>query len=197
VLVVNVDQDGPAGSVGLAIGDYLMGLDRRVVMTPEDAIATLMRYAPRTTVIMTVWRQGKTLTQPVVLGTQQAFPDQVAEDPRPYLAAATRMDATPKILTALGLELANTQSGPQIVSVDLGSPAEGIGLRKSDVILGIDGVKTANAAAVTEAIRKQPADNNLTFTVLRDGRQKNLTLRLNQPPVSAPTVPTGNNSASQ
>lgn len=62
VLIVKVNQDTPAWISGLTAGDYLMRLEAQSIKTPEDYLTILQDQAPRGSVKLVVWREGKTFS---------------------------------------------------------------------------------------------------------------------------------------
>jgi serine protease Do len=68
--------------------------------------------------------------------------------------------------------------GARIMSITEGSAAEKAGLRKSDVITKINDIKVNDPEDLTEAIHKFKADDKVTVTYIRDGKEQKATATL-------------------
>lgn len=69
-------------------------------------------------------------------------------------------------------------SGAEIDSVMPGTPAEDGGLEKGDVIIEVDGDRVTDGIALIVAIRTHQPGEEVSFTVVRDGEEKTVTLTL-------------------
>ncbi|HHU38323.1 MAG TPA: PDZ domain-containing protein [Propionibacterium sp.] len=65
-------------------------------------------------------------------------------------------------------------SGAGIASVSEDSPAARAGLREGDVIASIDGVNVDSSTAVIAYVRSQEIGSTHTFTIIRDGEEKEI-----------------------
>lgn len=109
---------------------------------------------------------------------------------RPFLGI-TPLDAPPQLAGALGLE---EPGGAYILSVVEGSPADEAGLRGDraaaqgallgggDVILAVEGEKLRNAGDLAAALADQEIGEEVTLTVLRDGRRQEIEVTLDTRP---------------
>jgi len=75
----------------------------------------------------------------------------------------------------LGVDPASTT---QIGGVMEGLPAEAAGLRKHDVIVGVDGSSEAGPDAIRAALKEKEPGDTLTLEVLRDGERRVVTATL-------------------
>jgi putative serine protease PepD len=69
-------------------------------------------------------------------------------------------------------------SGAQIDEVIADTPADDAGLEEGDVVVALDGQKVTDGIALIVSIRAHQPGETLTFTVLRDGDQKDLDITL-------------------
>ena len=69
-------------------------------------------------------------------------------------------------------------SGAEIDEVIDGAPADEAGLEKGDVVVALNGHKVTDGIALIVSIRTHQPGETLTFTVLRDGDQKELHITL-------------------
>ncbi|NPC95867.1 trypsin-like peptidase domain-containing protein [Nocardioides sp. zg-DK7169] len=69
-------------------------------------------------------------------------------------------------------------SGAEIDSVMAGSPAEDSGLEAGDLVVEIDGERVTDGIALIVAIRTHQPGETVEFTVMRDGRERQVEVRL-------------------
>jgi serine protease Do/serine protease DegQ len=84
-------------------------------------------------------------------------------------------DLTPDLASAFGLE---KLQGAVVNSVLKDSPAAKAGLQAGDVITGINQKPVRNAGDVRNHIGLLPVGESVSFTVLREGKQKELTAKV-------------------
>lgn len=79
------------------------------------------------------------------------------------------------------LKIPNTVNGGVVLyKVNSGSPADKAGLKKYDVIVGIDGKTVANQADLREQLYTHKVGDKTTLTYYRGTEKKTVTLKLNQ-----------------
>ena len=86
---------------------------------------------------------------------------------RPWIGVAS-VKVTPQLARYYGLPVTE---GALIARVEPYSPADDVGLRKGDIIEGIDGNRVEDPAQVASHVRKKHVNDQLTITVNRYGRQ--------------------------
>ena len=69
-------------------------------------------------------------------------------------------------------------SGAEIEEVLDGTPAEDAGLEKGDVVVALEGQKVTDGIALIVSIRSHQPGETLTFTVVRDGDEKDIKVTL-------------------
>lgn len=62
------DASSPAKDAGLLVGDIVVSLDKRRLVTRKDLMTAVAERTPGDIIQVTVWREGKTLKIPVKLG---------------------------------------------------------------------------------------------------------------------------------
>lgn len=86
-------------------------------------------------------------------------------------------DVSPELEEYLG-ETLNVNRGVYIMEVNEGSGGEAAGLKKGDIITGVDGVETFNVATLQEMVaRKRPGDK-VDVKFLRAGKEMKVTATL-------------------
>lgn len=88
-------------------------------------------------------------------------------------------DITPEISEALGIE---RREGGLISEVREGSPADGAGIRRGDVVVSVNGEKIADASALARKLALLEPGVPTEFVVLRDGRERTYSVKLVEHP---------------
>ena len=83
------------------------------------------------------------------------------------------------------------RAGAQISQISQGTPAAQAGLRKGDVVVAVDGERVDSALALVANIRERGVGDKVSLTVLRDGKQLDLTATLGGQVRQHPVVRTG------
>lgn len=97
---------------------------------------------------------------------------------RPWIGVAS-MKVTPQLARYYGLPAAE---GALIAKVEPYSPADDAGLRKGDIIEGIDGDRVEDPSQIATHVRKKRVDDRLTLTVNRYGRQLQVPVQVDERP---------------
>jgi putative serine protease PepD len=70
------------------------------------------------------------------------------------------------------------RAGARVSQISQGTPAAQAGLQKGDVVVAVDGERVDSALALVANIRERGVGDKVSLTVLRDGRQLDLTATL-------------------
>src|SRR6185503_18516191 len=97
---------------------------------------------------------------------------------RPWIGVAS-MKVTPQLARYYGLPVTD---GALIARVEPYSPADDAGLRKGDIIEGIDGNRVEDPSHIASHVRKKHADERLVLTVNRYGRQLQVPVQVDERP---------------
>ncbi len=92
----------------------------------------------------------------------------------PYLGVRIQ-DLTPRIAQALKTRV---KQGVVVVSVQSGTPAAQAGIRRGDIIVGLNGTKVANYADLLGELRKTNPGQQAHVTVVRAAHRKQLTVTI-------------------
>ena len=152
-LVISSHEDSPASNAGLKPGDAIVMINNTDILSPRDLARLIASYNPGTTITLTVWRDGETLTLTTKLG-------ELPDNP-----AVSDKDTTPRDdinLSQLGLELISAKEagvandGVIITKINPGSVAFKKGLRVGNIILEVSGKNVVTpediSASITEAL---------------------------------------------
>lgn len=91
-----------------------------------------------------------------------------------YLGVDIR-DVSDEDVVALKLK---ERCGAEVIHVDHDGPAGKLGLRRNDVILGMNGQEIKNQAQLRQMLRETPAGQSVTLVISRDGRQQTMSTQL-------------------
>src|SRR5919197_876338 len=95
---------------------------------------------------------------------------------RPWIGVAS-MKLTPQLARYYGLP---ASEGALIAKVEPYSPADDAGLRKGDIIEGIDGSRIEDPSQIAAHVRKKHVNDQLTLTVNRYGRQLQVPIHVDE-----------------
>ena len=97
---------------------------------------------------------------------------------RPWIGVAS-MKVTPQLARYYGLP---ASEGALIAKVEPYSPADDAGLRKGDIIEGVDGDRVEDPSQIASHVRKKHVDERLVLTVNRYGRQLQVPVQVDERP---------------
>ena len=167
-LVSSVYAGGPAAKAGLKASDVVMAIDG---INTEDPDAFGYRFSTKplgSTTRLTVQRSASTMAVDVTLA---AAPEVPARDERlisgssPFVGA-TIDNLSPAVAEELGV--AATAEGVVVTSVEPGSTAERIGLKRGDLVLEVNSAKIGDTRALAKVAAGDPSVWRLAIG--RDGQ---------------------------
>jgi len=97
---------------------------------------------------------------------------------RPWIGVAS-MKVTAQLARYYGLP---ASEGALVAKVEPYSPADDAGLRKGDIIEGIDGSRIEDPTQIASQVRKKRVNDQLTLTVNRYGRQFQVPVQVDERP---------------
>ena len=162
VLVGEVEPRSPAAAAGVRRGDVIVRIDGRQLRSRQDYWEQVRTYAPEQSVRLTVWRDGG--EQDLTLRTA-SFPDQ-------------RVDALAWEL--VGIEVEQAGDRLRVARVRRDSPADRIGLRRDDILLGL----ARTPLQTVEDFRRKVLDfrfsESIPLSVARGPRHYHVTIPLDR-----------------
>lgn len=198
VLVTDVEENSPAAKAGLRANDVITEYNgQRVEGTAQ--FRRMVRETPAgRTVQLTLWRDGRSQTVSVELGSWQDQFRQRFRVVEPNLELRVpRMEifreffpGTP-VLGIVGEDLSGQLAeyfgvpdgeGVLVREVRSGSPAEKAGLKAGDVILRVDNERVRTLAELREKLRSPREEKTVKLDVLRRGQSLSLNVVIEPPP---------------
>jgi serine protease Do len=181
-------------------GDVITAIDGKPVNDFEDLVGYLVGSTKvNQQVTLTVLRQGKEQQIEATLGARPKPEGQQGQTEGSTVGQAwlgiQGITITPDIAQATGLTA--DQQGILVEQVELGSPADNAGLRGSfkptiiaghqmavggDVIIGVDGQPVSRMEELQTFIQQAQPGQEITLTLLRDGKQIEVPLTLSERP---------------
>jgi putative serine protease PepD len=87
----------------------------------------------------------------------------------------------------LGVQTQDASNGAQVAQLTAGSPAEGAGLQRGDLITSIDGKAVDGASALSGVVDGHKPGDTVQLQIDRNGSEKTIDVKLGQRPNSAQT----------
>jgi S1-C subfamily serine protease len=193
--------DGEQVRVG---GDVIVAIDDQPVKEFDELVAYLARHTEvGQTVTLTVLREGQeqeleaTLVARAASETASAQPEQGST--RGAWLGLTGMTLTANIAETMNLD--TDQQGVLIGQIEQGGPADQAGLRGSykpvtidgrqvsvggDIITALDGKAVNQIADLQALVQQAEPGQQVTLTILRDGKQVEVSVTLAERPASIP-----------
>jgi Do/DeqQ family serine protease len=173
-LVASITPASPAGRSGLKTSDLIVAIDGQEI---EDPNAFDYRFATKAiggSARLGVVRSGKEVAVTVAL---EAIPDTprdelVIASPSPFQGAKIS-NLSPALADELRLE--TSAQGVVIVDIASGSPAQGLGFQRGDLILQVNSAKIAKTRDLEKAAGQQ--SRVWRITIMRGGQQMSVELR--------------------
>ena len=172
-LVSNITPNSPSARAGLKLSDLIVSIDGQAV---DDPNTFDYRFATRPlggAAAIEVQRGGKPvkLTIPLEIAPDTGRDEIIIKSRSPFQGAKVA-----NISPALADELKLDSSIEGIVVIDLAddAPAAGVGFKKGDIILAVNGQKIGKTADLAKAVLE--SSRLWRITVIRGGQQINVTL---------------------
>ncbi len=144
-----IGNDSPGAKAGVKAGDVITAVDGEQIDDAKSLSRVIGSKPPGTTVQLTIWRDGKSMTLSVTLGTLN---DKAQAQPTP--PAPTTTPDQSSVQTDVGLTLVPNSKGDGVLvqNVDPNSVAAGK-FDTGETILDVNGTKVSNGQDFENAIK--------------------------------------------
>lgn len=174
IFVQSVTDGGPAAQAGMKASDIIVGVNGQTVNTGDQLVSIISEARPGTTMNLKVLRDGKTIEVPVKIGDRAAImadngPGDSAPEGEEGEATHARLGISVQNLTSGDRQQMGLSAGGVLVaSVEPGSFAEDLGLRKGDVIVEINRRAVTSATDVRDIMQSAKPGEAMAFKLKRN-----------------------------
>jgi serine protease Do len=203
VYLSEVEEDSPAAKAGLKKGDVVLEFNGEHVEGTVQFRRLIREIPAGHTVQISVWRDGRSQSMSITLGSAADSGDWNVMNTMPAVApmppAAPRARAfsfsmpnfelyagAPAPTIGISAEDLSGQLGDYfgapdgegvlITEVESGTPAEKAGLKAGDVVIKVAGERVRNLGEMRDRLRDKRDDKTVQLTVLRKGSEQTLTV---------------------
>lgn len=165
-LVAGVEKNGPADKGGLEAGDVILKFDSKPITTSADLPRAVGSTKPGKIVPVEVLRKGSVKTLNIGVGEMPSDPNEVAQSNKPApKVEVNKIGLTLKELTAAQKKKLNGRNGLLVVE-STGTAAQA-GIRRGDVILGLNNSETQSVEQFNKQINAVAAGKTVAVLVQR------------------------------
>jgi len=165
-LIAGVEKGGPADKAGLLPGDIITKFDGKAIGISSDLPRTVGTTKPGKTVPVEILRKGSAKTLTVAVGEMPTDPaEMVSQSKSSPKTEANRIGLILKELTPAQKKRLNGKNG--LLVIDSTGVAAQAGIRRGDVILGLNNTESQSVELFNKQINTAPVGNTIAILVLR------------------------------
>lgn len=165
-LIAGVEKSGPADKGGLLAGDVITKFDSKSITSSSDLPRAVGATKPGKAVPVEILRKGATKTLNISVGEMPTDPNEPAPTSKPTpKAEANKIGLALKELTPAQKKKLNGKNG-LLVAESTGAAAQA-GIRRGDVILGLNNSETQSVELFNKQINAVAAGKTVAVLVLR------------------------------
>ena len=165
-LIAGVEKNGPADKGGLMAGDVIIKFDGKVITASADLPRVVGGTKPGKIAAVDILRKGTVKTLNVGVGETPNEPSDSIPAAKPAAKVeANKIGLTLKELTPQQKKKLNGKNG-LLVTESIGAAAQA-GIRRGDVILGLNNSESQSVEAFNKQINAVPAGKAVAVLVLR------------------------------
>lgn len=165
-LVSNVEKDSPAEKGGLEPGDVILRFDNKPVASSSDLPRIVGSTKPGKQVPVEILRKGNSRVLNIVLGEMPVEQDEVVANAKmPAKTDANRLGLILRELTPQQKKNLNGRNG--LLVVESRAPAAQAGIRRGDVILGLNNTEVQSLEQFNQQLAGIPSGKTVALLVLR------------------------------
>ncbi len=158
--VRSVYPNSPAARAGLEPGDVVVAIDGRLVEGRDDFDTALASAGTGRALVVVFRREGQERTARL---TTERTPDDLGLE---------------ILRRELGVVVRDTKSGPMVSAVTRGSPADGKGIDRGDLLLAVNNRKVKTVEELAKAVEGGFSRSSLVLSVFREPYLYNVTFGL-------------------
>ncbi|MES2546927.1 MAG: Do family serine endopeptidase, partial [Pseudomonadota bacterium] len=165
-LIAGVEKNGPADKGGLEAGDVITKFDNKAIVSSSDLPRAVGASKPGKVVAVEILRKGAVKNLNVGVGEMPTDPSEAAAPSKsPTKAEANKIGLTLKELTPQQKKKLNGKNG--LLVVDSVGAAAQAGIRRGDVILGLNNSESQSVEQFNKQINAVAAGKTVAVLVLR------------------------------
>lgn len=165
-LVAGVERNGPADKGGLEAGDVITKFDSKPITTSADLPRAVGATKPGKIAAVEILRKGSAKTLSIGVGEMPSESTEVAQSSKPApKAEANKVGLTLKELTPQQKKKLNGKNG--LLVIDSVGAAAQAGIRRGDVILGLNNSETQSVEQFNKQINSVAAGKTVAVLVQR------------------------------
>jgi Do/DeqQ family serine protease len=174
-LVAKVAAKGPAAKAGLVAGDVVVGVDDKEVKDPQAFQYRFITKGIGGSAELSVLRKGQKLKTTIALLPPVEDPPRDARDLVGHhpLSGCTVANLSPAVAQELGVD-DDTRQGVVVIDVKDKTPASRLGVKRGDIVVGLNNQKVASVAQLAAAL--DLSGDRWRLSVERDGKLFNLAI---------------------
>jgi S1-C subfamily serine protease len=174
-LVAKVATKGPAAKAGLVAGDVVVGVDDKEVKDPQAFEYRFLTKGIGGSAELTLLRKGQKLKAIIALLAPVEDPPRDARDltGRHPLSGCKVANLSPAVAQELGID-DDTRQGVVVVDVKDQTPAARLGVKRGDIVVGLNNEKVSSVAQLAAAL--DLSGDRWRLSVERDGKLFNLAI---------------------
>jgi Do/DeqQ family serine protease len=170
VLVTGLYPGGPADRAGLAIGDVVLGINKKILQN-NDALGyrlDTIGIGGDAELVVISGRKRKLVNLRLEEAPETTPRNETEINPEAVLGGATIANLSPAVAQDIGISA--TTRGVVVLDVERRTRAEANGVRKGDVVIAINGVEMKDVADVVKITSRQ-SRRGWQVLLERDGRR--------------------------
>jgi serine protease Do len=165
-LVAGVEKNGPADKGGLEAGDVITKFDSKPIVTSADLPRAVGSTKPGKVAAVEILRKGSAKTLNIGVGEMPNDSNEAAQSNKPEAKTeANKIGLTLKELTPQQKKKLNGKNG--LLVIDSAGSAAQAGIRRGDVILGLNNSETQSVEQFNKQINAVVSGKTIAVLVLR------------------------------
>lgn len=178
-LIAGVEKNSPAEKGGLVAGDVITKFDNKPIMTSSDLPRVVGATKPGKIVPVEVFRKGGVQMLSIGVGEMPSEGNENAQNNKaPVKPEVNKIGLTLKELTPAQKKKLNGRNG--LLVIDSTGLAAQAGIRRGDVILGLNNSESQSVELFNKQINAVPAGKTIAVLVLRGESTLYVPIKMNK-----------------